>query len=614
MSLNGLVTTAWFIPLYALVGWGGALIWSPGITRRTGPRPAGYLNALLTLVAFLHSVGALVAIWDQPAQVIRLPWLQVGDLVLELPLEVSSVTLGACAVVTGLNLVAQIYGFGYMEMDWGWARFFSLLGLFEGGMCALAMCGSLFFSYVILEILTLGTYLLVGFWYNQPLVVTGARDAFLTKRIGDLLLLMGVIAIYPLTGSWEFEDLAAWAKAVQAGAISVDPTLLALAGLGLLAGPVGKCAQFPLHLWLDEAMEGPIPATILRNAVVVGTGAWVLIRLQPLYALSPTVLRVMLVIGGLTAVGGAFVALAQIDAKRALSYLASAYMGLIFVAVGTGHVQQAYQLLLTYAPAMALLVMALGMVIWNSITQDLRSLGGLWSRRPISGLCFLTGMAGILALPPFGSFWVLTDLWQQLVQSGQGLAATVVLVTNAVTALGLTRVFGLVWGGKPQQMSERSPEVHWPMMLPSTVMMGVVLHITMILAALGLTPTLEGIPVALMAASSLVGMGLGAVLYLPRERRPVDWAFLADWQDLLANDFYTPKLYRASVVFVVRIISEVTALFDRYVVDGLVNLTSLAVLAGGQVLKYTTSGQLQAYVLTIVAGVALLGWWFSRLG
>ncbi len=608
MSLDGLVRTAWLIPLYALVAWLGALIWSPGITRRTGPRPAGYLNALLTLVAFLHSVGALVAIWDQPAQVIRLPWLQVGDLVLELPLQVSSVTLGACAVVTGLNLAAQIYGFGYMEMDWGWARFFSLLGLFEGGMCALALCDSLFFGYVILEILTLGTYLLVGFWFNQSLVVTGARDAFLTKRIGDLLLLMGVIAIYPLTGSWEFEDLTAWAEAVQAGSAFVDPTLIALVGLGLLAGSVGKCAQFPLHLWLDEAMEGPIPSTILRNAVVVGTGAWVLIRLQPLYELSPTVVRVMLAIGGLTAVGGSLVALAQIDAKRALSYLVSAYMGLIFVAVGTGHTQQAYGLLLTYAPAMALLVMALGMVIWNSVTQDLRYLGGLWSRRPISGLCFLTGMAGMVALPPFGSFWVLTDLWQQLAQSGQGVWAAVVLVTNAVTALGLTRVFGLVWWGKPQQMSERSPEVHWPMMLPSTAMMGVTLHVPMILAALDLLPALGGIPIAVMAGSSLVGIGLGAALYLPRERRPVDWAFLADWQDLLANDFYTPKLYRASVVFLVRLVSEVTALFDRYVVDGLVNLTSLVVLAGGQVLKYTTSGQLQAYVLTIVVGVALLGW------
>jgi len=608
MSLDGLVTTAWLIPLYGLLGWSGALIWSPGITRRTGPRPAGYLNALLTLVAFLHSVGALVAIWDQPAQVIRLPWLKVGDLVLELPLQVSSVTLGACVVVTGLNLAAQIYAFGYLEMDWGWARFFSLLGFFEGGMCALALCDSLFFSYVLLEILTLATYLVVGFWYNQPLVVTGARDAFLTKRIGDLLLLMGVIALYPLTGSWEFKDLTAWAEAVKAGAVPVDPTLITLVGLGLLAGPVGKCAQFPLHLWLDEAMEGPIPASILRNAVVVGTGAWVLIRLQPLYELSPTVLQVMLAIGGLTAVGGAFVALAQIDAKRALSYLVSAYMGLVFVAVGTGHIQQAYELLLTYAPAMALLVMGLGMVIWNSITQDLRYLGGLWSRRPISGLCFLTGMAGMVALPPFGCFWVLTDLWQQLAQAGQALWAAVVLVTNAVTALGLTRVFGLVWGGKPQQMSERSPEVHWPMMLPSTVTMGVTLHIPMILAALDLIPALEGIPVGVMTGSSLVGITLGAWLYLPRERQPVNWAFLADWQDLLANDFYTPKLYRASVVFVVGLISKVTALFDRYVVDGLVNLTSLAVLAGGQVLKYTTSGQLQAYVLTIVVGVALLSW------
>ncbi len=203
----------------------------------------------------------------------------------------------------------------------------------------------------------------MGFWYNQPLVVTGARDAFLTKRIGDLLLLMGVIALYPLTGSWEFKDLTAWAEAVKAGAVPVDPTLITLVGLGLLAGPVGKCAQFPLHLWLDEAMEGPIPASILRNAVVVGTGAWVLIRLQPLYELSPRVLQVMLAIGGLTAVGGAFVALAQIDAKRALSYLVSAYMGLVFVAVGTGHIQQAYELLLTYAPAMALLVMGLGIAL-----------------------------------------------------------------------------------------------------------------------------------------------------------------------------------------------------------------------------------------------------------
>lgn len=123
----------------------------------------------------------------------------------------------------------------------------------------------------------------------QPLVVTGARDAFLTKRIGDLVLLMGVLAIYPLAGSWNYDDLAAWAATAQ-----VNPTLITLICLALIAGPMGKCAQFPLHLWLDEAMEGPIPASILRNAIVVATGAWVLVKLTPVLSLSPVALTALL--------------------------------------------------------------------------------------------------------------------------------------------------------------------------------------------------------------------------------------------------------------------------------------------------------------------------------
>lgn len=608
MDAQSLVASVWLIPIYAAVAWGGALLWSPGITTRTGPRPAGYLNGLLTLVAFAHSLLAWVAVWDQPAQVMRIPWVQVGDLVLDLPLQVSSLTLGACVLISGMNLVAQVYGFGYMEMDWGWARFFSLLGLFEGGMCALVLCDSLFFCYVFLEILTLGTYLLVGLWFNQPLVITGARDAFLTKRVGDLLLLMAVIAVYPLTGSWDFEGLTAWADGVRAGALAVDPTLITLVGLGLLAGSVGKCAQFPLHLWLDEAMEGPLPSSVLRNAVVVSTGAWVMLRLQPLLSLSPVVVGVMLTLGGLTAVGGSLVALAQIDAKRALSYLVSAYMGMIFVAVASGHTQQAYLLLLIYAPAMAVLVMASGTVIWNSISQDLRYLGGLWGRRPVSGLSFLVGVVGLIGLPPLGSFWVLTDLAQQFWLSEQWLGLGILMVTNGVTALGLMRVFGLIWAGRPQQMTERSPEVHWPMILPMTVTAGVTLHMPIILAALGWLPQLGGIPVGLMVASSGLGLGLGIWLYVRPDPQPVDWSFLADWQDLLANDFYTPRLYRASVVFVVRVVSEVTALLDRYILDGLVNLTGLVVMAGGEALKYANSGQLQVYVLTIVVGIAILSW------
>ncbi|MGL5511591.1 MAG: proton-conducting transporter membrane subunit, partial [Microcoleaceae cyanobacterium] len=277
-----LFQTAWFIPLYALAGALLALPWSPGIIRKTGPRPAGYFNTLTTLLGLFHGIFALPAAWQQTPLQLEATWLSVANLHITIPVELSVITIGATVLINGLNLLAQIYAIAYLEMDWGWARFYSLLALFEGGMCALVLCNSIFWSYIVLEILTLGTYLLVGLWFNQSLVVTGARDAFLTKRVGDLFLLMGVVSLLPLAGSWNYTELATWAKTAH-----LDPTIATLLCLTLIAGPIGKCAQIPLHLWLDEAMEGPLPSTILRNSVVVATGAWVLIKIQPVLELSP---------------------------------------------------------------------------------------------------------------------------------------------------------------------------------------------------------------------------------------------------------------------------------------------------------------------------------------
>ncbi|MEM6503543.1 MAG: proton-conducting transporter membrane subunit, partial [Cyanobacteria bacterium P01_C01_bin.89] len=362
--------TGWLIPLYPLIGALLTIPWAPGITTKTGPRPTGYIAIAMTVVAFAHSVLGLTAVWGGDPLYLELPWLSVADLNLVIPTELSTLSLGAAAVITGLNILAQIYAVGYMEMDWGWGRFFALMALFEAGMCALVLCDSLFFSYILLEILTLGTYLLVGFWYNQSLVVTGARDAFLTKRVGDLVLLMAVLAIYPLAGTWDFQELAAWAQTAN-----VDPTVMTLVGLGLVAGPMSKCAQFPLHLWLDEAMEGPLPSSILRNAVVVAVGAWVLVKLEPVLALSPTASAACGVIGAVTAIGATLVAIAQTDIKRVLSYLSSAYMGLVFVAVGGYQPQAALLLVMTYAFAMALLMMGAGSIILSVVTQDLTQMG-----------------------------------------------------------------------------------------------------------------------------------------------------------------------------------------------------------------------------------------------
>jgi NAD(P)H-quinone oxidoreductase subunit 5 len=589
------IHSVWLIPCYGIVGMLFALPWFPGVIRRTGPRPSGYVNLLMTLLGFAHSIFTFVLVWGKPPQTESFTWLEAANLKLNFGFEISSLSVGALVLITGLNFLSQIFAIGYLEMDWGWARLFALLGLFEAGMAALVLCDNLFFSYCILEILTLGTYLLVGFWFNQSLVVSGARDAFLTKRIGDLLLLMGVIALLPLAGSWNYHDLERWAATAN-----INPTLATLIGLALISGPIGKCAQFPLHLWLDEAMEGPLPATILRNSLVVTTGAWILVKISPILALSPVVLGTLIVIGSISAVGGSLIAIAQIDIKRALSFLVSAYLGLVFIAVGIGQPQEALLLILTFSLSMALLVMSAGGIIWNCVTQDLTQFGGLWSRRPISAIAFLVGAVGLVAFPPLGSFWAFLKLAAEVSPWLVGL----LLVVNTLTAFGLGRVFGLIFAGSTHPMTERAPEVHWPMMVPTTLLTGFVLHLPIVLWQVQLLPVqlinTALMPAVALSASSIFGGIAGFRLRLAQ----LPWPGV---QEMLARDFYTGDIYRWSVVFVVAQISQIVSIIDRYVVDGLVNLVGYFSLLGGESLKYSTNGKTQFYALTILLGVVAMG-------
>ena len=602
-----LVDTVWLIPVYALIGGLLAIPWSPGIIRKTGPRPAGYVNVVMTFISFFHAVFAFFAIWNHPAKEVFIPWLSTAGLNLTINLEISAVSIGAVIIITGLNLLAQIYAIGYMEMDWGWGRFFSLLGLFEAGLCALVLCNDLFSTYVILEVLTLGTYLLVGLWFSQPLVVTGARDAFLTKRVGDLFLLMGVLGLWTLSGTWNYTELTAWAATAN-----VDPTIITLVCFGLIAGPMGKCAQFPLHLWLDEAMEGPVPSTILRSSVVVASGAWVLIKLQPVFSLSPVASSAIVAIGAVTAIGGALIAIAQIDIKRCLSYSVSVYMGLIFIAVGTQQNEAALLLVLTHAVSAALLVMSTGGIVWNSVTQDVTQLGGLWSRRPMSGLAFIVGTLGLIGFPPLGSFWALFKLADGLWETHPTLVGIVIFV-NALTTFSLTREFALIFGGKPKQMSERSPEAIWLMVLPMMVLSGFVLHLPLVLQSLSLLPdwaTLNKDVALLLIWSSIFGCSISSIIYLGNIPKPIrlPWQGL---QNLFAYDFYTPQIYKVTIIFGVAQLSKFADMLDRFVIDGIVNSVGLFSLLGGEGLKYSNNGQTQFYALTVLLGVGFLGAWVT---
>jgi len=604
-----LVITSWWVPFYGLISAVLTIPWASGMVRRTGPRPAAYFNLLMTVVGFVHSSIVLGNIWNQEPQSFLITWLKTTDLDLSFALDVSPVSVGATVLITGLSLLAQVYALGYMEKDWALARFFALMGFFEAALSGLALSDSLFLSYVLLELLTLSTYLLVGFWYAQPLVVTAARDAFLTKRVGDLLLLMGVVTLSTLAGSLNFSHLNQWAQTASLG-----PVTSTLLGLALIAGPAGKCAQFPLHLWLDEAMEGPNPASVLRNSMVVAGGAYVLFKLQPVLALSPVALTALVVMGTVTAVGATLVSIAQIDIKRVLSHSTSAYMGLVFIAVGQQQGGIALMLLFTHAIAKALLFMSAGSVILTTNTQDLTEMGGLWSRMPATTVAYAVGAAGMVTLLPLGSFWAMLQWANGFWTTSPWMIGVLVLV-NGLTTLNLTRVFRLVFWGQPQAKTRRAPEVAWPMAWPMVTLTVMTLLVPLMLQEWQLLPpweTLNWSAVLLLMASSLLGLGIGSTIYLHKawsRSMQLSWRIV---QDLLGYNFYIDRLYRVTVVGAVALMSKVSAWFDRYVVDGMVNFVGLASIFGGESLKYSTSGQTQFYALTVLLGVGLLGIMLSR--
>ena len=617
-----LLQTAWLVPFYPLLAALLSLAWSPGLISRTGPRPCGYLNLAMVAVAFSHSLLALTALHTNAAagaQALYRPvsfswtWLETAGLRVGFDGLVTEPVLIAMTVITGLHLLVQIYAIGYMEMDWGWPRFFGCLSFFEAGLCGLVLTDSVFFSYVILELLTLGTYLIVGTWYNQPLVVKGARDAFLTKRIGDLILLAGVIALLPVSGTWNFHGLQGWAADLTNNGQPL-PAGFTLILLALIAGPMGKCAQIPLHLWLDEAMESPLPSTVLRNSVVVVGGAWVLLRLEPLIELSPLVQAVLVAVGGTTAVVASLIALAQVDVKRALSFLVSSWLGLLFVAVGLGGTAVADHLLLVYPLPMALILMSIGTIVISNVTQDLTQLGGLWSRRPLMGLAFLTGAAGLMGLPPFASFAALRELLALTAASGHPwLLGGLVLLTNCLISAGLIRVFGQIWGGRPTPFTQRSAEVLWLMVLPTTVLMGMELHLPQLLVRNGvfsLTPLPGWGPLAWpLLVSTLVGGGFSAAFYLRPHglaRLPQALSGLQEW---LAHDMQTERFYHRTVVALVLALARFGAWSDSRLVDGFSGGTGAAAMAGARRLSLTTSGRSQAYALSLVLGVLLMAAW-----
>jgi NAD(P)H-quinone oxidoreductase subunit 5 len=428
---------------------------------------------------------------------------------------------------------------------------------------------------------------------------------------------MGVVVLSTLTGSLNFSDLAVWANLTDTQLyFSAHPWLSALLGLALIAGPIGKCAQFPLHLWLDEAMEGPNPASVMRNSVVVSCGAFVLIKLAPVLALSPIALATLVIIGTITSVGAALVAIAQIDLKRALSHTTSAHLGLVFIAVGTQQEQIALCFLFTHAIARSLLFMSTGAIMMTTLTQDLDEMGGLWSKMPATTIGFVTASLGLIGMLPLGNFWTLLDLIEQL-WNGDPLLVVVILLVNGLIAFGFTRIFALVFLGRAKPKTRRAPEVGWQVAVPVISFIVMVWLVPLTLHNFGILPQpTNRLAIALLAGSGLFGALSSAWIYIdnsdydqgstvPLPPRVVGIAF-GRLKAFFAQDLLVNELYRNTVVALVSQTSRAIAWLDRVVIDGAINLVGTVSLFSGDRLRYTVTGQSQQYVLTIVIGILVV--------
>ncbi|WP_413297282.1 NAD(P)H-quinone oxidoreductase subunit F [Synechococcus sp. MIT S9452] len=608
------IQLSWLIPLYGFSGVLLSLPWATGWVKRNGPRPAAYLNLLMTVLGVAH--GSLILAWVQQngGVVIEWPWFETSGLDLRIGFDLSLTNLAALEFVTIMSLLGQVFALGYLDKEWSLARFYALLGFFEGAMAGVVLSSNLFLSYFVLEMLTLSTYLLVGFWYAQPLVVTAARDAFLTKRVGDVLLLMSVVALAAWAGSLDFEDLYVWAAQVKADG-SVSPLLGTLIGLGLIAGPMGKCAQFPMHLWLDEAMEGPNPASILRNSAVVTCGALVLLKVMPLLQLSPVAIDVLLIVGTISSIGGALVAIAQVDIKRAFSYGTTSYLGLVFVAIAVQQPIVAVLLLFAHGLAKALIFMSVGSVIATTNCQDITELGGLGPRMPATTGSYLIAGAGLTGVLPLGCFWCFGLLVDGLWPNYPWLVP-VVLLTNALTAFNLVRVFRQVFLDKPHPKTKRTPEVNWLMALPMVSLAVVVLLVPLIFHRIYPIAGVEVVSMVSMVAvvlSSLVGVASAAAISLDKFGSRSVFKPLRTLQDLLAYDFYTERFYRSTVVAFVAFLARITDAFDRLLLNRFVNRIGSSSMVSAEGLRLAVSGQTQSYVLTVLLAIVLLlsalVWW-----
>ena len=431
-----------------------------------GRRLSHTVTILGVLVAFIVSAMILRSVVVDGARFNETlyTWMTVGGLKMEIGFLVDGLTAMMMCVVTFVSLMVHIYTIGYMEEDEGYNRFFAYIALFTFAMLMLVMSNNflqLFFGW---EAVGLVSYLLIGFWFSKPSAVFANLKAFLVNRIGDFGFILGIALIAAYTGTLNYGET--FAKAGELSAVTFPGTgwmLITVICICLFVGAMGKSAQFPLHVWLPDSMEGPTPiSALIHAATMVTAGIFMVARMSPLFELSDTALSFIMVIGGITALFMGFVGIIQNDIKRVIAYSTLSQLGYMTVALGASAYSVAVFHLMTHAFVKAVLFLAAGSVIMGMHhTQDIRWMGGVRKYMPITWITFLLGSLALVGTPLFAGFYSKDSIIEAVSAShlwGSGFAYFAVLAGVFVTAFYSFRLYFMVFHGKERY--DQNPEAH----------------------------------------------------------------------------------------------------------------------------------------------------------
>ncbi len=627
-----MINLVWLIPLFPLLGF---LI--NGLGRNMLSKTVvGFVGCLSVLASFAVSVGIFLELNSSETKSFIIPifdWISAGTVKIPFSFLIDPLSALMLLIVTGIGFLIHVYSTGYMNHDAGFGKFFSYLNLFIFFMLLLVLGSNYVVMFIGWEGVGLCSYLLIGFWFSNTAYASAAKKAFIMNRIGDLGFLIAVFLIFTTFNSVEFANVFPQA----ANMVSGDSTLILITAL-LFVGAIGKSAQIPLFTWLPDAMAGPTPVSaLIHAATMVTAGIYMIARSNILFTLAPETLAVVSIIGLATLLMAAAIAVSQTDIKKVLAFSTVSQLGYMFLGLGVGAYTGAFFHVITHAFFKALLFLGAGSVIHAmSNEQDMRNMGGLRKKLPLTFLTMMVGTIAIAGIPPFSGFFSKDEILAHVYEHNK--VFWVIAVIGAMfTSFYMFRMMYLTFNGSFRGTTDQEHHLHESpasMTIPLIVLavlsaLGGLIGIPAVLGgghwlenflapvfevsksktnALTLDHTTEYVLMALSVTAALLSMLYAYVRYVKQGHIPAndrtDRGLLAR---LSYNKFYIDQVYHS---FITRPLDTLSGVFyktvDKAGIDGIVNGFGKGAVEASKSFRLLQTGMVGFYIFMMVAGILAL--------